>query len=337
MKKILLFLALIALAAAGCAGKDETVIHGKFTGAAPKMVSFYWKDVNTQVAVKNKAFTLTLPVDKTVSGYFSYNLDGKTVEEDFISDGSKLSYTLKGDSVSMESSNPKSPNYGFKAFIAKQAEVRKKVAADPDAYDELIAYGQQMVKDNPDNLLGLIGYQLASQDAEDDEMEAMLLAFSPELQANPLVQDQLQRLARKKTTAEGIMFIDMKTSLPDGTVRSLSDYIGHGKYVLVDFWASWCGPCREETPYLKAAYKKYAGPKFDILGVTVNDKVADSRKAISQLGITWDQLFFEDSTGAITYGFDTIPQIFLFGPDGTLIKRGLRGEGIEKTLSEYLK
>ena len=332
---------LLALTLIGCAQK-KTVIEGHFTGAAPQNVTVVLpassRAVDTLVTVTDGTFTISLPVDKTVTGYFTFISNDDDISKAFVSDGSKLSYTIDGEDISMASSNPKSLNYELAAFFDKQAEIRQKVRQDSNSYDELIAFCKTMYENNLDNCLGLIGFNFVIQKEDDDTIEEMIGRFSPEMQAKPALQDRLQRIQMKRATQEGCMFKDIEATQPDGSIRHLSDYIGHGKYVLVDFWASWCGPCRGETPYLKAAYSKYTGPKFDIVGVTVNDKAEDAKALVDKESIPWDQLYIEDGRAATLYGFSSIPQVFLFGPDGTLLKReGLRGEGIDQILSEYLR
>ena len=123
---------------------------------------------------------------------------------------------------------------------------------------------------------------------------------------------------------------------PESSTVKFSDYVGRGKYVLVDFWASWCGPCRAETPYLKAVYDKYKGDRFDVLSIAISDDPADSRAAAKELGISWSQIVNAQQIPAELYDIQYIPLIILFGPDGQILARNIRGEQIEKAVAEAL-
>lgn len=134
---------------------------------------------------------------------------------------------------------------------------------------------------------------------------------------------------------EGQMFVDFEAT-HEGKTTKLSDYVGKGRYVLADFWASWCGPCRMEVPNLIAVHDKYAGDKFTVLGVATWDEPADTKAAVDELGINYPQMLNAQQAGSDAYDIEGIPEIILFAPDGTILARGLRGEAIEKAVSEAL-
>ena len=135
-------------------------------------------------------------------------------------------------------------------------------------------------------------------------------------------------------TASSRTVIQLDTAGKDfiETKGDMSDYIGHGSYVLVDFWASWCGPCREETPFVVKAYNDYKDKGLVVLGIPVQDKSDATKEAMRQLGIHYPQLLDPGDALAEEYGVTGIPHLFLFGPDGKVLQDGMRGEGIDAVL-----
>ncbi|MBR2210331.1 MAG: TlpA family protein disulfide reductase [Bacteroidales bacterium] len=110
-----------------------------------------------------------------------------------------------------------------------------------------------------------------------------------------------------------------------------------GNYTLAFFWASWSDEAREEVPYVQAIYKKYAG-KVKVLGVTYGDEIQDSMDAIPEWGMTFPHfVFVEDAEPDGRFDIDSIPLVILFGPDGNIIARDMKGEEIEKAVEEALK
>ena len=123
----------------------------------------------------------------------------------------------------------------------------------------------------------------------------------------------------------------------DGRSTKLSDYVGHGQYVLIDFWASWCGPCRAEIPTLMAVYQKYKDQGLMVVGIASWDKPEASLKAIEEDGVSYPQIINAQDIATNAYNIGGIPHIILFAPDGTILARGLRGEEIEKKLKEIFE
>ncbi len=153
-------------------------------------------------------------------------------------------------------------------------------------------------------------------------------------------QSDTEKKEIQETTTDSVIqpaqFIDFTIEQPDGSKASLSDYVGQGKYVLVDFWASWCGPCRDEIPNVKELYDKYHGDRFEVLGVAVWDNTQDTEKAIEELGIEWPQILDAQSIPTDLYGINGIPHIILFAPDGTIVARDLRDQAMKEKVAEVM-
>jgi peroxiredoxin len=131
---------------------------------------------------------------------------------------------------------------------------------------------------------------------------------------------------------------DFKLPTPDGDTIALSDY--RGKYVLVDFWASWCGPCRQENPNIVRMYNRFKGKNFEILGVSLDKERAGWVKAIADDQLTWKQvsdLKFWDSIVTGLYAIQSIPATLLVDPDGKIIARNLRGPELEEKIASLLE
>ena len=118
---------------------------------------------------------------------------------------------------------------------------------------------------------------------------------------------------------------------------AFEDYVGQGKYTLVDFWASWCGPCRAETPNVVAVYDKYRDKGLIVIGVPVNDKLDATKKALKDLGIHYPQVLDPQAKLADRFHVVGIPHIILFDPEGNIVAEGLRDSQIEKAVKKVLK
>jgi thiol-disulfide isomerase/thioredoxin len=168
---------------------------------------------------------------------------------------------------------------------------------------------------------------------EPDVILSLINQSCAEVQYHPNIVKVKKKAEAALSQKEGEMFKDFAVEFNGKTIR-LSDYVGRGKYVLVDFWASWCSPCRQEIPNLIALYEKYKDKEFLVLGVAVQDKIEDSQKAISDMQIPYPQILNSEKIATNIYGIDALPETILFAPDGTIIARGLHGKDIDNQLQK---
>lgn len=157
------------------------------------------------------------------------------------------------------------------------------------------------------------------------------------LKESPVGKGILFSMASNLHTKIGAVAIDFEQNTPAGKPVKLSSF--KGKYVLVDFWASWCGPCREENPNLVSAYKKFNAKGFEILGVSLDQPGERARwvDAIKQDNLVWTQvsdLKGWDNEAAKAYGIKSIPSSFLLDPSGRIIGKDLRGKELNSKLAE---
>lgn len=190
---------------------------------------------------------------------------------------------------------------------------------------------------NKNNRIAVMALQNIFPEITNQEVIDYAAQLADSLQMNENVVKMVEAAQKGLLTEEGKMFTDFTIEDSDGKTVSFSDFVGKGQYVLVDFWASWCGPCKMEIPNIRKAYETYGPKGLVVLSVAVWDRPEDTKAAAAEHGVVWNQIINAQHTPTELYGISGIPQIMLFGPDGTILKRDLRGEGIEDELSKYFQ
>ena len=173
-----------------------------------------------------------------------------------------------------------------------------------------------------------------------EEQEALVAQVPANYANSEAVQNIKSSIEIEKKVAVGQKFTDFTLKTPEGKDLKLSDVVAKNKVTLVDFWASWCGPCRAEMPNVVKDYKTFKSKGLGIVGVSLDNDAEAWKKAIKDLGITWEQmsdLKGWQCEGAKLYNVRGIPATVLIAQDGTIIAKDLRGEELTKKLQEVLK
>ncbi len=317
------------------------------------------------------AYTVTIPAPADTEGAMAYlvnfdteeKLDSTVVDERiltfkgaiaepawvrFIVDGERHGMfilepgTLSVDDAGIVSGSELNDRYQrFDELYQSLAQQMQSLPQDESSKDQAEAIIAQfntakelLAKDNMDNP---IGYYLFLQDAygySPEELDSALQA-NPSMKKHRRIQKLLDAQQRKLATSPGQMFTDFEITYNDSVSR-LSDYVGKGKYTLVDFWASWCGPCIREIAVIKELYDEYHDKGLDVLGVAVWDDPDNTREAIQRHKLPWPQILNAQAIPTDLYGISGIPCIILFDPKGNIVSRDLQDDSLRDAVRQVM-
>ena len=304
-----------------------------------------------------------LVIDHTGGG--SNKLDQKTADAlPFFIEKGTLTITSATDSVNKAQVTGSAVNDAYKRLMADlqpilvKAQAMKAVEdATPTAQQNTEAYQntdndkhkalaaeqteifKKFIKDNPDNYLSLLVLSQMGPNTDVSELKPLFDGLSQnvkDMEAGKQIKHSIDALM---PTALGAMAPDFTQNDVNGNPVTLSSF--RGKYVLIDFWASWCQPCRQENPTVVKAYQKFKDKNFTVLGISLDKQEgkADWLAAIKADGLTWTQvsdLSYWSNKVALLYAVQSIPHNFLLDPTGKIIAKDLRGIDLDNKLTEIL-
>jgi len=362
MKNVLIIL-VFALAAFSCqSAKDEYSIKGSVAGVETgkvylqKLVDGQPQSVDTADLVGGK-FTFKGKMEMPDIRFL--RLNDQDYFAQFFLDNANITVTANKDSLRNTKITGSPTQDVFKIYITEMEKLNKEVMALQEKYQSAMSmnntdaaekakidyqamidnnkvYTKNFVKEHSNSVVSpyITLFQLASQ-IDGSELDSIASKFAPELSKSEYVVKINEIVQEQKKTAIGVMAPDFTMNDPEGKPIQLSSL--KGKVVLVDFWASWCGPCRQENPNVVKLYQQYHSKGFEILGVSLDKTKEDWLKAIAADNLTWihvSDLQFWQNTAARLYGVNAIPQSFLLDKDGKIIAKGLRGEQLAKKMME---
>jgi peroxiredoxin len=367
--KQLMLLLMLCVAFAACADKSKFEIGGKFENATPQSkVYLYGIDKNQERAIDSTVLSdkgefkfsnttedvdfFKIKIDNKEYVLIAKNGDVIKLEADLTNEN--MDYKLSGaeEADKLEELN-KNKNKYTAQLAALEAQFQENVEKNPGnrqaiinqmspelikVREEMISYILKFAMDNSKSLSSF--YAINSLNASDYETE--LLAYADKIKSNfnnnGAVTAFLVRMAKLRSVQVGQVAPDFTMPTIDGKEIKLSSL--RGKYVMLDFWASWCQPCRQENPNVVKAYNKYKDRNFTILGISLDKDPIAWKQAVIADGLTWahaSELKDFESPTVRNYQIEGIPASFILDPAGKIIAKNLRGEELDMFLNKTLR
>ncbi|TAH44006.1 MAG: AhpC/TSA family protein [Bacteroidetes bacterium] len=360
----LLISAILILSISACDNKDKSggTIHGTLSNASEVTVYLQSiseageKTLDSVVTNKDGEFEMKNPVKEM--DYYVFRTDpanviflilkgGESVEITGNAEKLDASYEVKGSKDSelirqlrhFEKNLGDSLNKIYADVRSTNPEEATETGNKLQAFysESMKNFSEKFVSDNKSSLAALSATKYLDQNKSIDLMVSLGENLEKAHPGNKYVTDFKGLLAEMRKLPIGSMAPEISLPSPEGNPVSLSSL--KGNVVLVDFWASWCGPCRQENPFIVSLFKKYKSKGFTVFGVSLDENAEAWKNAISKDGLTWNQvseLKKWDSQVAKAYGVDAIPFSVLLDKEGKIIGKGLRGPELENKIREAL-
>ena len=329
-------------------GNEKTVYLQKFVDNVPVTID--------SAVIMNDLATLTAPIDDPQILY-ALKVKGMRGSMPFFADNKDVSFVgdmNNSQAVEIMASETQAEldayNDQLKAFdlqIRDLYAVMQQAFSDNDSIkmDSLNKVGTALmeqqdsfrdnyIKAHPNSFVTHYILDGVKQDYPIDQLKELVNGFTTE----SIYRDHLNDyIAKQERLDVGQPFIDFTLKTNNGEEVVLSQMIPQNKLTLVDFWASWCGPCRKENPVVKAAYEQFHGAGFNVIGVSVDQDEAAWLQAVEEDQLPWTQVRDAENKASESYMIYYIPSNFLFDQNGTMVAKGLRGEDLAAKLAELLQ
>ncbi len=362
MKKHLLFLFVLALGLTACNnktdqfkvnvslknGNDQTIYLQKYVDNAPVTIdsAVIANEMAVLTATKDDPQILYALKIKGKRGYFPFFTDNQDMTlvgdlnnmNDAVMTGSESQAELDAYDNQIQNYYMQMKSYDDAKSHAYQNEdyamLDSLVGITKGIQTEMDNFTDTYFKEHPDSF---VAHYILDQEKHDyplDQLKEIVGTFTTESIYKTEIEDYI---AKQERLEVGQPFIDFTLQTNNDTEVVLSEVIAQNKLTLVDFWASWCGPCRKENPVVKAAYEQFHELGFDVIGVSVDQDADAWLEAVEEDQLPWTQVRDAENKVSEDYLIYYIPSNFLFDQNGTMVAKGLRGEDLAAKLAELLQ
>lgn len=295
---------------------------------------------------ENKSFTADIAVE---GEQFVMVFINDTPMMELITEGKDINFNYNAESFTID--------YAEECLNERMRDIKNDISDKMEAlyttedeataeqlFAEFVAYVDALVVENKDNILSLKILQYYMYYGDNEARFAELFEMiNPKYSELAMYKDYKKHIENSKNTAIGADLVDITLKDGNGTEISVSELCKSGKWVLVDFWATWCGPCRGEIPHLVEAYAEFAPKGLEIYGISFDRKGDEAKwqKFIADNNMSWVNVWGTGDDGSWAageaYNVSSIPTNFLFSPEGKLVAKNLRGDDVKVILSEHIK
>lgn len=362
MKKTVLFLLVAALGLAACNDEQKTFnVNVSLANANAKTI-YLQKIVGNEpvtidsAVVSNDKAVLKASVDNPQILY-ALKVKGKKGQMPFFADNKDVVFVgdmnnpeaieIMASETQAEWDNYLKQENEFsiqiqEAYIAMQQAFYNSDSLMVDSLNQVCkalteqqdSFRDDFIKTHPDNFVAHYILDGVKQDYPIDQLKEMEKAFTIKSIYRDHINEYVSSMERLEV---GQPFIDFTLQTKEGEKVSLAEVIAQNKVTMIDFWASWCGPCRHENPVVKAAYDQFHGLGFGIISISVDQDEKAWLEAVEEDQLSWTQVRDTNHKASDEYMIYYIPTNFIFDQHGTMVAKGLRGEELAAKLSELLK